>query len=401
MSERADAVVIGGGIMGLALSVELRRLGARRIVVLERRYVGSGATSRNIGRVRTSQFSPDLARFAAAAFSKHLRLADELGANTLFWRPGYALVFYDAEELTPIGEVRRSLRELGMEPEYHEGRAVQRRLPVLDGGEQPRACLIRPDGVVHHDALVFGYRRAALRLGVEIREGVTVRAIETAGGSVRGVVTDTGEIRTDLVINAAGGWSREVSAMAGLKVPNTPLRREAIVTESSRPFMDTMISFYRPLEGWFHQTLRGEIVAGVVHPQEPPGLEHRASPAALGRIAHHILRKAPRLAGLRVVRQWAGVYDVTPDRKAMIGPATGLSGFIQANGDNGRGIAFTPYIAELLAGWIDGGARPAVLEPFDPSRYDGREETPVQQGDYYAAYRKTSPPSTAAAVSQS
>ncbi len=400
MSERADAVVIGGGIMGLALSVELCRRGARRIVVLERRYLGSGATSRNIGRVRTSQFAPDMARLAASAFAKHLRLPDELGVNTLFWRPGYALVFYDRAELDPIDEVRRSLRDLKMEPEYHEGRDVWRRLPVLTGGEVPQACLIRPDGVVHHDALVFGYRRAAQRHGVDIREGVTVEGILTAGGSVRGVVTAAGEIRTDLVVNAAGGWSREVSAMAGVRVPNTPLKREAIVTESSRPFMDTMITFYRPVEGWFHQTLRGEIVAGVVHPHQPAGLDHRASPAGLGRIAHHVLAKAPRLAGLRVVRQWAGVYDVTPDRKAMIGPATALGGFIQANGDNGRGIAFTPYFAELLAGWIDTGERPAALEPFDPSRYDGREDTPVQGGDYYAAQRAVSAPTTAAAASQ-
>ena len=401
MSERADVVIIGGGIMGLALAFELSRRARRRIVVLERRYVGAGATSRNIGRVRTSQFSPELARFARAAFQKHLDLADELGANTLFWRPGYALVFYGEDELAPIGEVRAALDGLGLPTEYHTGRAVVRRLPVLDGGQEPLACLIRPDGVVHHDALVFAYRRAVRRQGVEIRENVAVHGILAAGGRVEGVATAAGEIRAPLVLNAAGGWSREVSALAGLKVPNVALRREVIVTESGRPFMDTMISFYRPVEGWFHQTLRGEMVAGVVHPHEPAGVEHRASPAALGRIAHHILGKAPRLAGLRVVRQWAGVYDVTPDRKAMIGPATGLSGFIQANGDNGRGIAFTPYVAELLAAWIDSGARPAALEPFDPSRYDGREDTPVEGGDYYAAYRKAAVPPTPAAASTS
>jgi len=388
VSESADVVIVGGGIFGLALSWELARRRRRRIVVVERRYVGGGATGRNIGRVRTSQFTPELATFAKAAFAKHMRLADELGSNTLFWRPGYALVFYDEDELATIDEVCTMLRGLGMAAEYHRGAgAVVRRLPILEGGEPPAGCLIRPDGVVHHDALLYAYRRAALAHGVTIRESCEVTAIERSAGRVDGVLTAEGGIRAPLVVNASGGWSRAVSTLAGLTVPNVPLRREVVVTDSWQPLMDDMITFYRPVEGWFHQTLRGEVVLGVVDPDEPQGLVHDATDAHLYRIARYMLPKAPKLGELRAVRQWAGVYDMTPDRKPMIGPVEALPGFVQANGDNGRGIALIPYLAEALAGWLDTGERPAALVAFDANRYAGREETPVIVGDYYAAYQ--------------
>lgn len=388
MAERADVVIVGGGITGLALAFELQGRGRRRIVVLERRFTGYGATGRNIGRVRTSQFTEQLAVFAKAAFEKHLRLSDELGANTLFWRPGYALVFYDEDEMAEMDTICAMLRKLGMPPEFIRGDKVVDRLPVLGGGRRPAGCLIRPDAAVHHDALLYGYRRAALQRGAELREGVAVTAVLRDGGQVAGVATADGEILAPVVVNATGGWSSELSRLAGIRVPNVPLRREVLVTESSRPFMDTMITFYRPIEGWFHQTLRGELVAGVVTPTEPEGVNFRASGRHLSRVAHHVVDKAPRLAALRVVRQWAGVYDVTPDRKPMIGPVAQLAGFIQANGDNGRGIALIPYIAELLAEWIDTGARPPLLAPFDAERYAVREDTPVVVGDYYAAYKK-------------
>lgn len=386
MPETADVVIIGAGVFGLALGFELSRLRRQRIVVLEQRYAGSGATGRNIGRVRTSQFSADLAVFAKSAFAKHAQLSDELGANTLFWRPGYALVFYEHDEMTHIDAIASMLSGLGLAPEVHRGPAVMERLPILQGGDMPIGCLIRPDAAVHHDALLYAYRRAVARAGVDIRERQPVIRVIQQAGRIAGVETPSGAIAAPIVVNATGGWSRAVSALAGVKVPNVPLRREVVVSDSWKPMMDTMITFYRPLEGWFHQTLRGEVVMGVVHPDQRPGLDLRASDTHLFRVAHHLLRKAPRLGHLRVVRQWAGTYDMTPDRKPMMGPVSALRGFVQANGDNGRGIALIPYLAELLAQWLETDTRPEALAAFDANRYEGREDTPVVVGDYYAAY---------------
>lgn len=385
----ANFVIVGGGIFGLSLAFELARLGHTGIEVLEQKHLGYGATSRNIGRVRTSQFTLPLARFAKAAFAKHKRLGDQLGANTLFWTPGYALVFYDDEEMEHIDGIRAMLRDLGQSTEFKRGVAVIDRLPILRGGEPPVGCLIRPDASVHHDALLHAYRRALKDLKVQVRENSPVTGILRETGAVAGVTLAGSQIRAPVVINACGGWSNELSAMASLPVPNVALRREVLVTDSWLPLMTTMVTFYRPIEGWFHQTLRGEVVIGAVHPDEPQGMNMTASDAHIGRAARHILAKAPRLGCTRIVRQWAGVYDMTPDRMPMVGPSPNLKGFIQANGDNGRGIALIPYLAELLALWMHSGERPADLEMFDPIRYAGRESTPVVTGDYYAAYKKS------------
>jgi sarcosine oxidase subunit beta len=386
--DRADAVIVGGGIAGLALAWELRKRGPRRILVLERRFSGYGSSMRNIGRVRAMQLTPELARIAIAAQAKHAGLSRELGRNTLFWRAGYALVLYEAEELEFMRGVQAMLRELGLKTELAVGAETVKRLPILESGAPPAGALIRPDASVHHDAVMFAYRRACLNAGIDIREGVEAGEILTAGGRAVGVVAGGVEITSPLVVNAAGAWSSALSGKAGLSVPNRPLRRQALVTEPSRPFMRTMVSFYRPVEGWFHQTLRGEVVMGVVPADEPVGTDLSASAQSLGRTARGILAKAPRLGALRVVRQWAGLYDVTPDRKPIVGPVKALPGFVQLNGCNGRGFALFPVLAELLARWLEEGERPELLAPFDPERFAGQADAPVESGDYYAGYRK-------------
>ena len=114
------------------------------------------------------------------------------------------------------------------------------------------------------------------------------------------------------------------------------------MTEPRRPFMSAAVTFYRPQEGWFNQTLRGELVAGVTDPDEQFGMTEESSPRFLGRTARVLLEKAPRLAGLRAVRQWAGVYDTTPDKRPLVGEHRGLPGFFAMCGWSGRGMLLAP-----------------------------------------------------------
>ena len=386
--ETADAVVVGAGIFGMSLAWELASRRRRRIVVLERRYSGAGSSGRNVGRVRAIQLTPELARLSIEAQAKHVRLGDELGSNTLLWRAGYALVLYEDSEVEHMREARDMLSGLGLAPELLGPRETLRRLPILAGGQRPTGALAHHDYIVHHDAVMHAYRRSAAEAGVELRENAPVEALLMSGSRVEGVRTPAGEIRSPIVVNATGAWSREVSALAGLEVPNTPIRREALVTEAARPFMREAITFYRPVEGWFNQTLRGELVAGVLFPDEPAGPNLEASHQALGHAARTLLSKAPRLGHLRVVRQWAGLYDMTPDRMATVGPVEGRPGLVQANGCNGRGFAIGPLIGELLARWLDTGQRPDLLALLDANRFAGREGLPVLTADYYAGYRK-------------
>jgi len=155
MTTRADVIIVGGGITGLSLAVELARLSKREILVLEKRFTGAGGSGRNVGRIRAMQLTEELARFAIAAQAKHERLADELGANTLFWRAGYGWVLYEEAEMARMAETRDMLRGLGLRPELIGASETLRRLRVLVGGEAPAGALMQRDPSVQHAAVLY------------------------------------------------------------------------------------------------------------------------------------------------------------------------------------------------------------------------------------------------------
>src|SRR5262249_13018193 len=174
----------------------------------------------------------ELARVAIAAQAKHARLSDELGANTLFWRAGYGWVLYEESEMERMAQVRDMLRRLGLAPELVGAAETLRRLPVLEGGERPAGALMHRDAIVHHDAVLYAYRTEARRRSVRLLEGREALELLTSGGRIAGIRTGSGDIVAPVVVNAAGGWSGDFSARAGVRIPNTPLRREALVTEA-------------------------------------------------------------------------------------------------------------------------------------------------------------------------
>jgi len=205
---------------------------------------------------------------------------------------------------------------------------------------------------------------------------------------VEAVETDRGRIETRAVLNAAGGWAGELNRLAGVTAPNRPYRREVLVTAPLRRSIEAAVTFYRPTEGWFNQTLRGEIVMGVVDPDEAPGVEQRSTWDFLGRTAAMMVRKAPALADVTVIRQWAGMYDITPDHQPLVGPTDQLDGWWQANGWSGRGMLLGPYLTELLAEQFATGRTPAHLEAFDPDRFGPERLADEAEADYYARYAR-------------
>jgi sarcosine oxidase subunit beta len=261
-----------------------------------------------------------------------------------------------------------------------------RHLPILRGGEPVAGAVLNDDAIVHHDAVVWAHLEHLARTSVRIVPGTTVRTIARGVHGVEAVETDRGRIRTQAVVNATDGWSSELNALAGVSAPNRPLRREVLVTAPLRRTIEAAVTFYRPTEGWFNQTLRGEIVMGVVDPDEPAGVDQRSSWDFLRRTATLMTRKAPALADVAVIRQWAGMYDISPDHQPLVGPTRQLDGWWQANGWSGRGMLLAPYLAELLVERFVSGVTPERLAPFDPDRFDPTAEPGEDQADYYARY---------------
>jgi sarcosine oxidase subunit beta len=381
------SVVVGGGIAGLALAVELSRLGWRSTIV-EARYPGAGNSSRNVGRIRRMQLTADLTEFSCRAADKWMRVDAVTGRrNPLLYATRYVWVLYGDDERAVVEPLQPMWDEHGARARVVDARAVLDAVPVLEGGEPPVGGVIGDAAIVDHDAALYAYYLYAREAGVRFEIGDPVAGIETSGGRACGATLRNGRsVPGEIVVNAAGGRSWEIAALAGLDVPNRPIRREALVTDPSRPFMSPAVTFYRPQEGWFNQTLRGELVAGVTDPDEPFGMTEESSPRFLARTARVVLDKAPQLAGLRVIRQWAGVYDTTPDKRPLVGEHQDLPGFFALNGWSGRGMLLAPYAAELLAREIAGRERDPLLAPFGPNRFRGRAAEPSAPSDYYTGY---------------
>jgi|tagenome__1003787_1003787.scaffolds.fasta_scaffold20989920_9 sarcosine oxidase subunit beta len=381
------SVIVGAGIAGLALAVELRRLGWEAAIV-EERYPGSGNSTRNVGRVRRMQLTADLTEFSCRASDKWTAVAELTGRrNPLLYPTRYVWVLYGDDERAVVEPLQPMWADHGARARVVGSDDVLAAVPVLKGGDVPVGGVIGEAAMVHHDAAVYGYYLRARETGVRFEVGEAAVALEREGGRACGVRTASGRlIEGDVVVNAAGGRAGEVARSFGVDAPNMPIRREVLVTEPSRPFMTPVVTFYRPQEGWFNQTLRGELVAGVVDVDEAPGMTEESSVRFLGRTARIVLQKAPRLAELRVVRQWAGVYDTTPDKRPLVGEYPQAPGVYALNGWSGRGILLAPLAAELLAREIAGRGRHRLLEPFAAGRFTGTEPRAQAPGDYYSGY---------------
>jgi sarcosine oxidase, subunit beta len=384
----ADVVIVGAGIAGLAIALELAARGVRDVVIVERGYPGGGATGRNVARIRSMQLTEELTHVALACQAKYERMGEELGFNVLFYRLGYAWVLYDAAEVERMRAIVEMHHRIGVASRLLSPDDTLLRLPILRGGEPVAGAVLNDDAIVHHDALVWAHLEHLARTSVRIVPGTTVRAIRRGVNGVEAVETDRGRIRTRAIVNATDGWSSELNALAGVSAPNRPLRREVLVTAPLRRTIEAAVTFYRPTEGWFNQTLRGEIVMGVVDPDEPAGVDQRSSWDFLRRTATLMTRKAPALADVAVIRQWAGMYDVSPDHQPLVGPTRQLDGWWQANGWSGRGMLLAPYLAELLAERFVTGVAPERLAMFDPDRFDPDATSDADDADYYARYAR-------------
>jgi sarcosine oxidase subunit beta len=176
-----------------------------------------------------------------------------------------------------------------------------------------------------------------------------------------------------VVVNAAGAWSRQIAHMAGVELPNQPVRHEILVTEPVQPFTEVMvISLHTGI--YFSQTAQGQILGGIGDPEERPGYEIRSSLKFLRRFLSELVRHLPALGQLSVLRQWAGLYDVTPDAQPILGPTPGLPNFIQANGYSGHGFMIAPKVAEILADYIERGEVSEDLARLSLARFEGEVE---------------------------
>ncbi len=367
LPRRADVVIVGGGIFGLALAYELGRRGVRDVLVLERAYLNAGASGRNGGGVRAQWSTPTFIRLARRSMEICDRFAVEMGVNVWFRRGGYLFLAPTKEQVARIERNAALHRREGLATRVIGPAEAAALVPQLDPSRFLAASWNPDDGVVFPWPFLWGYAERAAALGATVRTFTRATGFDTSGRRVTAVRTDRGRVECETVVVAAGAWSKEVAALAGVPLPNRPVRHEILVTEPLKPWLDPLVA----LLGtglYFSQSLRGELVGGMGDPAEPEGVVMGSTLRFLARFARVATALAPALAGVKVVRQWAGCYDVTPDYHPVLGPA-GYDNFHQLSGFVGHGFMMAPAVAELYADWLTGRGKDELFERFLVGRF--------------------------------
>ncbi|WP_448639534.1 NAD(P)/FAD-dependent oxidoreductase [Geodermatophilus sp. URMC 63] len=344
----ASVVVLGGGVVGLATAYELARAGVRDVVLLERDALGSGSTCRAAGGVRAMFSDPVNVTLGARSLETFREFPARFGQDIDFAPVGYLFLLSTPEAVADFEAAVALQNDLGV-PSRVIDVAEARELSPLISGEGLLAAAFSPtDGHCTPESVVLGYAAAARRAGATVLPHRAATGIDVAGGRVTAVRTDAGTIRTDTVVCAAGAWSAQVGAWAGVDLPVTPLRRQILVTEPvpgldpHTPFtIDFATSFY------FHREGAG-LLLGMSDPDETPGFRLTRSDAWLPRLGEAVERRAPALAGVGIASGWAGLYEMTPDHNALIGRAEAVDGFLYATGFSGHGFLMGPAVGEVV-----------------------------------------------------
>lgn len=370
---RASVVVIGGGAIGLSVAYQLARHGIHDVVVVDRDSLVKGATGRNAGGVRAQWTSKENIELAKGSMRDFRHFAQETGHNIFYRRSGYLFLARDEPRLEAMREAVAFQNRHGVGTRIVDPERVTGIVPGINTDGVLAASWNPEDAILFPWPLVWGWKDAAEARGVAVATHTAVQGLETRGGRVTAVETDRGRIGCEWVVNATGAFSKRVAAMAGVTLPNKPERHEILVTEPLKPFLGPMlVDLSTGL--YVNQDMRGEVIGGLgTHHTE--SLDWSSTLPFLRGFSQQLVRLLPHLAPVRVMRQWAGSYDVTPDHKPILGVAdTGPENLVQANGFSGHGMMISPMVGRITAQLI-AGLRPDVeLHPFRPSRFDGETE---------------------------
>jgi len=368
MKRSADVVIIGAGVTGAALAYELARRGIRDVLIFERKFPCSGASGRCGGGIRQQFTTPHNIRLAMESVNRYETLSEELGVDIEFIQGGYLILAETEEEREAQRKAVALQNELGLPSRLLTPREAKEVLPLLDETTIVSATYCPTDAHANPFRVVEGYLTRARDRGVVLEKFTEVVDLEVKEGRIVRVRTSRGDVAPGTVVNAAGAWSREIARMAGVELPNQPIRHEIAITEPVEFFMDVMvISIHNGI--YFSQTKEGQIIGGIGDPEEKPGYNISSSLRFLRRYARELLRYVPALGQLSVLRQWAGLYDVTPDAQPVLGPTPGLENFIQANGYSGHGFMIAPAVARHLADYIEKGIVSEILEKLSLERF--------------------------------
>jgi sarcosine oxidase, subunit beta len=361
-------VIIGGGVMGLSIAYHLAKRGLTDVVVLERGYLAEGASGRNGGGVR-QQWSTEInIRLMQESVELCRRFAVELGVNVWFRQGGYLFLARTAKEVARLEKNIALQNRCGVPTRMLSPAAAQDIVPELDLAGIVGASFNPSDGILFPWPFLWGYARQAAVHGAQIFTQTPVGGLQAqpTGGYV--IHTPRGAIRARRVINATGAWSPQLGKLIGVEIPTWPIRHEICSSEPLKPFLGPMVS--ELTSGLYcSQSMRGEIVGGVSMPGHEATYRNGSTLSFLATYARRLSRLMPVLGDVKILRQWAGSYDQSPDGNPILGAPPGHPDLFLACGFVGHGFMMAPIVGKLYADWLAGDRPHEIFERHTLARF--------------------------------
>lgn len=369
MATQSDVIVIGGGVMGLSVGYNLAKKGLKTLI-LEGDYMNAGSTGRNMGVIKEriphaiEKGNEDLIRIAVKGLNLHARLPSKLGYNTFYRRSGCLLIAKDEDELKQLLEHHSRYQELGLRESLMNPEKIEKRWPYIDSSNLIMGLYDPREAIVHPFGVTWAYLESIKKLGGRVEKQNRVKMIRKTVGGFK-IIAEGGEYEAENAVIACGAHSSELPEQLGFEIPLTPWRKEVLISEPMRPFLGPVLE--RLQENYqVAQTMRGEILGTMGF--MPPSFDlSECTSDFLYRFAEETVRLIPSFKHLRIIRQWVGICDMTPDLMPIVGQLD--EGLYIMCGNYDYGITLAPIVGQLLADNIVRGKPSPLLKAFDPHRF--------------------------------
>ncbi len=387
MSQTANVVVIGGGIIGTAITYYLTKKGVKNVVLVERRGIGEESSSACDSGVMIHTKAPGIMQQIQQKSNRlYENLSQELGRKVYYNKMGSMVMIDDESLVGTFDETIKQQTSVGINVSMLSGDDARK----IEPGLSKDVCAVSyclDDALVSPMDVTLGYALAAERLGAKVMTNTAVTDVLVENGKIKGVVTTKGIIYTEIVVNAAGVFSPQIGEMAGMDVPVKPRRGNIVVCEQVAPVVNHILLCCRYVALKYHpelaetsndpsmkmgvnlfleQTHTGNILFGSN--REWSGLDKSTSYEILRAVCNYATHYLPFLKNLNIIRTYAGLRPYC-DGGPILGPVNGLEGMIMATGHEGGGIGYGPAMGDIMSDYIINEKITDEIAPFLYSRF--------------------------------
>lgn len=370
MKTKADVVIVGGGIIGVATAFYLARARLGNVVVLEReQFLGSGSTSKAAGGVRAqfaTRINVEMSMMSEKIFAN---FKEETDSDAVFEQVGYMFLLSEEKDIEQFKKSHKMQKSLGLKVQMLKPSEIADYAPHVRTDDIKLATFCQDDGLADPSDFLQGFEKAARKSGVEFNLETAITGIKVSAGQVTAVQTNNGKIDTPLVINCAGAWSGEIAKMVGADLKVLPYRRQCVTTgplESLRPDIPMVVDVASGL--YFHKESAG-LLLGWADKAVEPSFDISTHPDYTDAIIEKALNRIPVLEEAEIASQWAGLYETTPDHRAIIGWEPTVEGLFHCAGFSGHGMMHAPA-AGIVTTEIVQGNKPSIdITDLAPERF--------------------------------